>query len=285
MGFWSDLGPNLLQPMYDAVLAHSVNSPSVKRHAESFPGALEAGQLAAQRAANAGFAIDSEWMQRFMSGMALDRQDVFSRLMGRSLISSQSLAIDGLWPRGKFVALGLHWGAGFPVLEHLIKHGHQPAFLYRSEDPAPFDSLPKLIRRSLHMRALNSFGQCISVGGAYEKIKAAIEVGRVPVALFDAPAGGSAQTVQINVAGYLVRLRRGLLHLLAEQNLPFAFYRCGLDPSGSRSVRILKISEVMNSNDLLEIAHLAASFFIDTLNHDAAQWHFWPAGECIVRLA
>jgi len=268
--------------MLDALLARSAASPAAKRHALSFPGALDAAHCAAQKAAQAGFLVDSDWVQRFVFSMAFDRQDVFSRLIGRSLIIPQRLEVSGYWPEGKFMALGLHWGSGFPVLEHLMQCGRSPAFVYRPENPKELESQPRRIRNHLHMRVLNGFGECIRVGGAYEKIMAALESDRVPVALFDAPAEQSAQTLQVNLSGYQLTLRRGLLHLLATQKVPFVFYRCGLRPEGSYSLRVLSVSEVACSDDIEEIAAMAANFLLDALRHDAAQWHFWPGAESII---
>lgn len=285
MGIWSDWRRYLLQPMLDAALVRSADSSAFQRHARSFPGVMEAARHAAENAAHAGFRVDPKWVPRFTFGIAFDRQDVFCRLLGRSLITLKRLEVRGRWPEGKFMALGLHWGAGFPVLEHLQASGREPAFVYRPENPAAFANLPQRLKNRLHMRALNSFGRCIPVGGAYRKIAAALLEDRVPVALFDAPAEAGSQVLRVDLSGYRVTLRRGLFRLLARQNVPFVFYRCGLNALGDGAARVLTVGEALRCDDEQEIAHMAAAFLLDTLRHDAAQWHFWPGVESIIELA
>lgn len=285
MGIGRDWSHYLLRPLADALLARRSNSKALARHALDFPGVLDAARCGADIAAAYGFEVDEAWMERFALGPALDRQDVFSTLMGRSIVTEARLAVAGRWPAGQFMALGLHWGAGFPVLGHLEADGRHPAFVYRPENPDALDTLPRRLKNRLHMRALHGFGGCIPVGGAYQKIAATLSAGRVPVALFDAPAERDARTIDVHLDGYQVTLRTGLFRLLASQAVPYVFYRCGQNPAAEAdgTVRLLEISSAAQSDDVEEIAQQAAAFLLDTLRHDAAQWHFWPHADVLIR--
>ena len=72
----------------------------------------------------------------------MDRQDNMARLFRHDLTRREALDIRGEWPAGRFVALGLHWGAGFPALAHLERSGRSPAFVYQPEDVETLGSLP-----------------------------------------------------------------------------------------------------------------------------------------------
>ena len=281
---WRGWRTHLLSPLLGAVLGRGPGSDALVRDAERFPDALVSSEQAADKARALGVKVDSGWASRQRLAAALDRQDNFSRLLRRPLSTAARLTVKGTWPKEPFVALGLHWGAGFPVLDHLLRSGRQPAFVYRPENPATFDRVPQRLQDRLHLRALNSFGNCIRVGGAYRKITAALSEGHVPVALIDAPVAGKAQTLTVDCEQFRITLRSGMFRLLAEHKVPMVWFRCGQAVSASArpTARLLQISPLFHADSAEVIAQEAASFLLDTLQHDAAQWHLWPvAGQLI----
>ena len=277
---WLGWRTHLLSPLLDAALKRESAARGLRHHARTFPGALHESEQAAARAAELGFALDPDWQARHMRTAALDRRDNFARLLRVRLADPAGLETRGQWPEGRFAALGLHWGAGFPVLAHLLDSGRQPAFVYRPENSNEFDSVPQRVFNRLHLRALHGFGHCIAVGGAYRRIGAAVAADRVPVILFDAPASGSARVMEFQPSPYRVFLRQGLLQLLAEQRLPFVFFRCGQHPDPAR--RLLEISPLIEAQSVGEIGSRAAEFLLETLTRDSAQWHLWPVAEALL---
>lgn len=274
-GYWRGWRSRLLAPLGDAAFGRFPNSSGLIAHACDFPDARAEAEASAAAARGLGFAVDAGWIERRLVSAALDRQDNFARLVGRSLIRPDRLEVRGSWPRGVFVALGLHWGTGFPVLEHLARQDRQPAFVYLPEPDSELVSLPARLYDRLHLRALAGFGNSIRVGGAYQRIVEALAAGRVPVVLFDAPATpGSSQIEQVR-SGYRVSLRTGVLGLLAEKRVPYVFFRCAHRQAERR--RVLEISPPGQSNAAAQIAGQAADFLLDALRGDSAQWHLWPA--------
>lgn len=277
---WLGWRTHLLSPLLDAALKRDPAAAGLAHHARAFPGAQEESERAAARAIDTGFAVDPDWQHRHMLTAALDRQDNFARLLRARLADPARLETHGEWPRGRFVALGLHWGAGFPVLAHLLDSGRQPAFVYRPENPDDLGSVPQRIFNRLHLRSLHGFGHCIPVGGAYRKINQAVAAEQVPVILFDAPAIGTARVMEFHPSPYRVVLRSGLLQLLADQQLPFVFFRCGQKPGQAR--RLLEISRRHEATAAEQIGLRAAEFLLETLTRDSAQWHLWPAAEALI---
>lgn len=272
--WWRGWRAHLLNPLSDAALGLHPDSAQVKRHAMNFPGAEAEAIDSAARAADLGFPIDEGWVKRRALAVALDRQDNAARLVGRSLTAVDRLEVRGQWPQGVFVAMGLHWGTGFPVLEHLLKTGRQPAFVYRPERDEDLPSLPARFADRLHLRALRGFGHTIAVGGAYERILGEFAAGCIPVILFDAPATAGAREATVERPGLRIRLRTGLPGLVAEHHLPYVFFRCSHRPGQRR--RLLEISKLQRSDQPGEILERAGDFLLESLHLDAAQWHFWP---------
>lgn len=277
---WLGWRTHLLLPFLDAALRRSPDSPALENHARAFPGAVAECERAAGRARLAGFVVDPDWHRRRLLAAALDRQDNFARLLRTRIAAPHRLDVDGRWPAGRFVALGLHWGAGFPVLEHLLDSDRQPAFVYRPENPRELGSAPRRIFDRLHLRALRGFGHCIPVGGAYRRIVDALAAGRVPVVLFDAPPRQQDQVLRLATPAGGIHLRGGLFRLLAEQRVPVVFFRCGQPPGAAR--RRLEISAPVSPRQAGDIAGRAASYLLETLEVDSAQWHLWSAAECLL---
>ncbi len=283
MAAWIHWQAYLLDPLLDAVLARRPDDRVLLAHGRRFPDATDAARRAAERAESMGFAPGGDWQDRYLRCGALERQDNLARLLGRSLTSTDCLEIQGAWPAGAFMALGLHWGNGFPALEHLQLSGRSPAFVYQAEDPEGLPSWPARLADRLHLRALASFGPAIRVGGAYQAICAALAAGRVPVVLIDAlPRPGSRLlTVDPSPAmDRVVHLRRGVLGLLAEQRLPFVFFRCW--QPGQTARRRLEISPPACFDQPEPIAECAAEFLLESLHLDSSQWHFWPQAEALL---
>ena len=277
---WLGWRTHLVMPFFDAAFRRTPESPALEKHARSYPGSVAESDQAARQASIAGFAVDGDWQRRRILAGALDRQDNFARLLGIRIASARRLDRDGEWPRGRFVALGLHWGAGFPVLEHMLDSGHQPAFVYRPENPADLGCTPHRIFDRLHLRALRGFGHCIPVGGAYRRIVDALDAGRVPVVLFDAPPGPSSRVVRLERSCGEIILRVGLFRLLAEKQVPVVFFRCGQQVGARR--RRLEIGPVVAAGQADELAARAADYLLETLDVDSAQWHLWPVADQVI---
>jgi hypothetical protein len=274
---WQHWQAHLLHPMIDALLARRPQSRSLHEHAANFPGARAAAEQAARWAERMGFAVDADWKIRHARCGALERQDNFARLLRRSLIARDRLEVAGAWPRAPFVALGLHWGTGFPALEHLLAASLQPAFVYLPEDPAALPSRSARLYDALHLRALRGFGHSIQVGGAYQAIQVALEAGRVPVVLVDAPPQPDSQVIAVAGQDWTIRLRSGLMRLLADQQIPFVLFRCWHPVAAEK--RRLEIAEVCCFGHVGDIAERWAAFLLESLYLDGAQWHFWTQAE------
>lgn len=285
MGAWTHWQAYLLDPLLDALLARRPGSPLLLRHGKRFPAAEMGARQAAEQADRMGFAVDPKWSERHWRCAALDRQDNFARLLRRSLTAGNRLEVVGAWPKPPFVALGLHWGTGFPALEHLQVTGLSPSFVYLPEDPGHLPSRPARIYDRLHLRALGGFGPAIRVGGAYQAIRDALAAGRVPVVLIDAPPHPDSRLVDIDSRPEIdrnIRLRAGVLGLLAEHHVPYVFFRCW-KPDGS-VLRRLEVKAPNRSDQPEHIAEQAAAFFLETLRLDGAQWHFWSQAEALMSL-
>lgn len=277
---WRDL---LWRPLVDAALDRAPRSEVFQRHARSFPAALVEAETQAGHARAFGFAVDDGWIERRVICESLDRHDNFARLLRRPLATRQRLEVQGEWPNGVFVALGLHWGAGFPALEHLLLSQRQPAFVYLAEPEAALNQRARRLYDRLHLRALNGFGHTIPVGGAYQRIKQALVAGRIPVVLFDAPPQPGSSRLSLHRDGFDIALRRGILGLIAKRQIPYVFFRCGWRPGQAR--RVLEISSPRQSSALEDVAAAAGDFLLDSLRLDGAQWHLWPVASELLRAA
>jgi hypothetical protein len=278
---WRSWKSYLLNPVGDALLRRKASSPSFQKHAEAFPGAVAEAMEAAERAGAAGFQIDSGWQRRHCLTGAVDRQDNMARLFRHDLTRREILDVHGEWPAGRFVALGLHWGAGFPALAHLEQSGRSPAFVYQPEDVETLGSLPARLYDRLHLKALRSFDNCIRVGGAYRAIADAVDSGFVPIVLVDAPGSETSSTVNIQRAAFQVRLRSGVFRLLAEKKVDVVYFRSGYLPASCR--RFLEIGEPLRVTSMEAVAEASADFLLSTLEIDSAQWHFWTMGAGVIR--
>lgn len=277
MSGWSDWHTYLLNPFSDALFGRPATSPVLHRHARQFPGALDTAREAARQAQRMGFTVDEQWIERYTRCSAFDRQDDFARLLGRSLISPDRLEILGAWPKAPFVALFAHWGAGIPALEHLHKSGLQPSLVYQPESESSMPTLPARLYDRLHMRVLLGFGNAIRLGGAHDAFVKAVAEGRCPVAVVDGLPRPTSRVVEVARGQRTIRLRSALLQILADTQVPFAFFR-GWLPEGAERRR-LEISPAHQSGDLTEIAELAADFLLDSITLDSSQWHFWMHAE------
>ncbi|MGY6555850.1 MAG: hypothetical protein ACXIUM_15135 [Wenzhouxiangella sp.] len=283
MSGWNDWQSYLLNPFSDALLGRPATSPVLHRHARDFPGALETAREAAAQARQMGFEVDDHWIERYTRCSAFDRQDDFARLLGRSLIRPERLEIVGEWPRTPFVALFAHWGAGIPALEHLHKNGRQPSLVYQPESVSSMPTLPARLYDRVHMRVLLGFGNAIRLGGAHDAFVTAIAEGRCPVAVVDGLPRPTSRVVEVPRGQRNIRLRSALLQILADEQVPFAFFRCWLPEGADR--RRLEISPAHQSGDLTEIAELAADFLLESILLDGSQWHFWMYAETFLGAA
>lgn len=284
MARWKHWQGHLLDPFIDALLARKADSPELLKHGRRLPAAELGGQQAAEQAEKMGFAVDADWLRRHWRCAALDRQDNLARLLRRSLTADERLEVQGTWPQAPFVALGLHWGTGFPALEHLQISGLKPSFVFMPEDPGRLPSRPARIYNRLHLRALAGFGSGIQVGGAYRAIQDTLAAGGVPVVLIDAPPQPESRLADVRQeAERTVRLRAGVLGLLAQCHVPYVFFRCWKPPRAAR--RLLEIGTRGRSDDSAEIAAQAAEFLLASLRLDGAQWHLWPHAEKLMEYA
>ncbi len=283
MAHWTHWQAYLLDPLLDALLGRKPDSAVLLSHGRRFPLAEAAARQAAECAERMGFAPDPQWNERHWRCASLDRQDNFARLLHRSLTDGKRLEVVGAWPQSPFIALGLHWGTGFPALAHLQESGLPPSFVYLPEDPAHLPSRPARIYDRLHLRALAGFGPAIRVGGAYQAIRDALGAGRIPVVLVDAPPNPDSRLLPIDPGPGIDRsicLRAGVLRLLAEHQVPFVFFRCWKPEDSAR--RRLEIKAPDCSDRPEYIAERAAEFLLKTLRLDGAQWHFWGQAEALM---
>lgn len=273
---------HLLNPLLGALRTQPPCTRKLLEHAADFPGARLAAERASRKAAQVGFSVDVQWQYRHMMCAALDRQDNFARLIGRSLVSSDRLEVRGEWPTRPFVALGLHWGTGFPALEHLLQAGLQPAFVYRPEQAADLSSGAERLYDRLHLRALDGFGHCIRVGGAYRGIQSALAAGRVPVVLIDAPPQPQSSVCSLTANAWTMRFRSGLMQLLASEAIPFVMFRCWHPPtSATRRLDILTPQQLSMMSD---IGQCWADFLLESLSIDGAQWQLWDEADSLIQL-
>lgn len=282
-GSWRRWRSVLLEPVADALLQRSPPCSHLDRHALGFPGAFAEAAAAEIVAAGSGFRTDADWQRRRLLVAALDRQDNMARLLHRAIAAPDRLEVRGCWPGGRFIALGMHWGAGFPALEHLLRAGHKPAFVYRPENPSELESWPDRCYDRLHLRALKGFGNSICVGGAYRRIIDALEAGCVPVVLFDAPPTTGSSSLMVVNGAYRLRLRAALFRLIVDQAVNCVFFRCGYQ-TGCPG-RLLEIGSPVRSDDPKALAEAAADFMLKTLREDSAQWHLWPMADALLASA
>lgn len=270
---------HLMLPCFDALFGRSVNDLTLRQHAWQHPGAQSLAMRDRCYATASGYPVDEGWMTRHALSPALDRRDDWLLAQGRWHALLDDVVVQGEWPSGPFMALGTHWGAGLPTLAHLASMQRRPCFVYRAEPASVHSGLAERWAHQLHLYALNKAGGVISLGGAYQKITQALQDNQTPVVLIDAPAE-DRPTLAGRAGEFTLNVRQGLLNMLCQEQIRFAFYRCGFDPVTGQRQLFIAPSAVETQPQA--IADAAAAFLREALALDSAQWRLWMVSEALL---
>lgn len=270
---------DLFWPWVQAMRQTSVQELRESAQPLRYPGAQEQASRDAEQVQALGMQTEGDWLIRHGLSGALDRRDDWMCVMGRTALLAAELDIRGCWPSTPFMALGTHWGAGMPVLADLCVKGRRPMFVYRQEPSHVFDAWSKTLSHILHMHALKRLGGSITLGGAYQRIMQALEAQATPVVLVDAPSEGRP-TIEGRCHNFAIHIREGLLGMLAREQIPYVFYRCGFDPKTNQ--RQLEISPCHQETNVQCIADQAAQWLFDALQLDTAQWRLWMVAKGLI---
>lgn len=185
------------------------------------------------------------------------------------------------WPSAQgYIALGLHWGTGFPALIEIHQSGSIPKFVF--SDPkfvfaqqGLLESTYKKIRRNWFHRIANGDAIIAGKGKAFKEIELAIKEKHVPVILYDAPQQEKTgtQVYKLKNKQFNYQIASGFVTIITRRQIPFVLFSYKLDvKTGYRQLNITKLKCTDNSENLIEDL---SSFFFENLESDPSLWHFW----------
>ena len=186
-------------------------------------------------------------------------------------------SIVGKWDCSSgFIALGTHWGTGFPALHAINKCNRRPFFVY-SQKKVPFADRGFIESRYRKLRHKYidkiSGSSAITIGNSYEQIKKKVLSGNVPVILFDAPKDRNTAKYFLSIQGYDLPIASGFVNLICQEKIPFQIYDVCLDfKSGKRQLNIQDRIATISEDDLIDKLGQTLSNY---LNKSPEQWFFW----------
>ncbi len=184
------------------------------------------------------------------------------------------------WPSTQgYIALGLHWGTGFPALIEISKHQLVPKFVFSDPEfqfsqQGLLESAYKDIRRNWFHRIAN--GRAIVAGrGAFKEIEQATKQKHVPVILYDAPQNNKSgiKAYKLKNQQFTYQIASGFITIITRKQAPYVLFSYKLDiNTGFRQLNITQLKSADNTESLLKDL---SDFFFENLDSDPSLWYFW----------
>ncbi len=229
-------------------------------------------------------AIDGEreWKQRWRLVVILEVRDLCLLTCGRrrAVFGEIAGSEDIELARDK-VLVGMHWGPSISILSLLYSRGLQPLLVYRPVELAIIRHRPwyyfylvwsvRYIRKTCAERA-------ITIQGAGEALKKALQLSGTSVVVLDAPPVPGRSTIDGVVLGRPVKFNSGFPGILQESGREFLFYALSLQQgdSGLRKLELTAAAKLCSQEEFMRdycdilTAHIRA---------DPAQWRIWQVAE------
>jgi len=175
-----------------------------------------------------------------------------------------------------FLALSVHWGAGFLSLPDIQRSGFNPFFVFSGE-PIKFEyqGIMEKYYRKIRRYYVNKISGSVAIptGGGYQIIKDQVSQKGVPVILFDAPKDEENAKNFLMVFNYKYNIASGFINLICKENIPYQLFSVLLDfKSGKRKLRINNLKNVDSEQELIQELSI---FFEILLTESPEHWFFW----------
>jgi hypothetical protein len=219
---------------------------------------------------------ESEWKRRYRLTRLVDHCDMFLVRSRGMRWFHRYVDVEGEMPRsGPYIAMTFHWGAGLWAIARIHATGVPVHFVAARFAKADFNGDAVAYRYArFRNRTVEITGGApvIFTGGASAAIKAALEAGRVVVALYDVPPTMTRRTLATTVVGRRIELPAGMADIAIGAGVPVVGFDMGIDyGSGRRRLRIQPPFAPVTSQ---EFADRFAASMTRLLRQDAAAWHF-----------
>ncbi len=197
--------------------------------------------------------------------------------------ANKLFSVSGKWnSQNGFIALGTHWGTGFPALVTINQYNKKPFFVY-SQTKVPFSDrgfIESKYRKLRHNYIDKISGSlAITVGKSYDSIKQKVSEGDVPVLLFDAPKDKNKAKQFLKVGEHNYPIASGFVNLICQEKLPFQLYSVSLDfKSGKRHLAINELIVSIEQNQLIK---KLGEILSELITKSPEQWFFWRQSNLI----
>lgn len=185
------------------------------------------------------------------------------------------------WPTAQgYIALGLHWGTGFPALIGISESGPAPKFVFSDPDflfnqQGLLETAYKNIRRNWFHRIARGQAIVAGKGTAFKEIELATKQKHVPVILYDAPQHDKSGTevYKLKNKQFTYQIASGFVKIITSTQVPYVLFSYKLDVNtGFRQPNITKLKFVDSTENLIKDLSV---FFFENLDSDPSLWHFW----------
>ncbi|MEP6702128.1 MAG: hypothetical protein ABJB04_03995 [Betaproteobacteria bacterium] len=226
----------------------------------------------------APIADETDWKRRYRLTRLVDHCDLFLYRTRGPRWFERYVDVEGEWPpKGPFIAMTFHWGAGLWALAQIKAGGVAAQLVTAGFDKTQFRDDALGYRYALtRNRTVEMAGGApvIYTGRAATlfQIRIALSRGHAVVALYDIPATMTARTLRTTVCDRVVELPAGMASLAAQAGVPVIAFSMGLDYESGR--RRLRIEPAFVPSSAQDFADRLGNSMTRLLAEDTAAWHF-----------
>lgn len=224
------------------------------------------------------------WRRNWRLVEMMEARDLWLAVAGRATAISRRIKLHNVpQPMSGLVLLGMHYGPTAIVLKIFQDQGLGPRFVYRGIGPELRRLVPfQWLFSKLNVRYIQQAcqGREISVPGARDTLRAALEEAGTPVVLLDAPVTRAGQSIHADVLGLDTEFAGEGPELLSQGQAHCVHYWLEVDENGERDLYFGAISQPQTAQQLVtEFAELMSA----RLASNSAHWRLWHAADQLFR--
>lgn len=222
-----------------------------------------------------------QWLAEYRLTILLDHLDLWLSMLAPGRFYRQMQIENSLPEKGPFVLLGLHWGAGFPILREL--HRNAPETVYILRQRSRHETQKRWFQgRYIHYRRAHLAklfpDQRYTPGGYPRMLIKTLQSRKSILMLGDVPAVAGEQTLSVQLLGQPAQISSGFLRLLIKMAIPVVFFDVSMTTEGQRRLHLQTPQTFSEQDGLIKNFE---TLFDDCLSRQSSAWQLWFAANQI----
>lgn len=219
---------------------------------------------------------ERQWIAEYRVTILLDHIDLWLSILAPHRFYRHMKVHNQLPESGPFIVMGMHWGAGLPILREL--HRSAPETVYILRERAKHEMQRRWFRRHYiqyrrgHLEKLFP-NKRYSPGGYPRMLIKTLQAQHSILMLADVPAAIGEKSAELEMLGEKISISTGLLQLITKMNIPVVFFN--VDIASDSGQRVLRLEQAKNYADQSELLEDIQAMFNQRMSEQSSAWQLW----------